>query len=258
MTDVAGSGPGWIEPDWPAPANVRAAISTRQGGVSAAPFNSQNLALHVGDDPAAVAQNRARLLQELQIPQGVQWLEQVHGCKMVGASADGRVRTADACITAARGLACAVMTADCLPLLICDSAGTQVAAVHAGWRGLAAGMVRRALEGFKAPAQQLLVYLGPAISQPRFEVGIEVLEAFYGTAADLDHLQAISAAFAPSPTHPLKYHADLYALARAELRAAGVTHIYGGQYCTYADSDLFYSYRRDTTTGRMASLIWLV
>lgn len=248
----------WIEPDWPVPGRVRAAITTRVSGASAAPYDSFNLARHVGDTPQDVENNRQQLMRELGIEQGVQWLEQVHGTRVVEASGDGRVITADGCFTCEPGLACAVLTADCLPVLLCDSSATRVAAVHAGWRGLAGGILRSVVEQFSAPAGEMLAYLGPAICQSHFEVGVELLEAFYDSAVNVQHLQAVSAAFAPSIDRPMKFHADLYSLARAELIALGLEQIYGGNYCTYADSRRFYSYRRDGQSGRMASLIWLI
>lgn len=248
----------YFHPQWPAPANVRAVVTTRRGGCSEGPFSSNNMALHVGDDPLRVAHNRARLCEQLGLTHQPQWLEQVHGINVVPALPDGQVRTADGCYTCDTGVACTVMTADCLPVLLCDRAGTQVAAVHAGWRGLAGGIVREALARFRAAPDTLLAYLGPAISQPYFEVGIDVLEGFYATAINPDHCEAVTRAFRPSLAAPMKYHADLFALARAELHALGVTQIFGGSDCSYADSDRFYSYRREAQTGRMVSAIWLV
>lgn len=247
-----------IYPDWPVPDNVRAVITTRQGGVSAGSYSSNNLALHVGDDPLSVAANRADLSRQLELSAEPQWLEQVHGIKVIEAQPDGLVRTADGCITKQLGLACVVMTADCLPILLCDRAGTQVAAVHAGWRSLAGGIVREALSQFSCSMDDVLVYLGPAISQSQFEVGIDVLEGFFETALSPDHCDAISAAFRPSLSKPMKYYADLYQLARAELNEMGVSQIFGGNFCTFEDEQRFYSYRRDGETGRMASAIWLV
>lgn len=249
--------PECVWPEWPVPANVKAVITTRLGGCSEAPYDSNNMALHVGDDPQRVMANRARLCDQLGLTLEPQWLEQVHGIKVVAAQADGLVRTADGCITRQPGLACTVMTADCLPLLLCDQAGTQVAAVHAGWRGLASGIVREALAQFACAPKEVLVYLGPAISQPHFEVGIDVLEGFYAAALTTAHCEAMTAAFRPSLSAPMKFHADLYALARAELQALGVTQIFGGDACSFANSQHFYSYRRDGQTGRMVSAIWL-
>lgn len=246
----------YLIPEWPAPSSVACCITTRNGGKSLGNYANNNLALHVGDQEAVVQQNRDALCKSLELNQTPQWLEQIHGVRVVEAKNDGRVRTADASFTREKGVACAVMTADCLPILVCNQQGTQVAAVHAGWRGLAKGVVSNALTEFKCPMTQIMAYLGPAISQPHFEVGIEVLEEFFQMARTAQHADAIGAAFKPS-SRPLHFHADIYALARAELQALGVTAIYGGNYCTYADAEHFYSYRRDKTTGRMASLIWL-
>ncbi|GAA5317377.1 MAG: purine nucleoside phosphorylase YfiH [Candidatus Pelagadaptatus aseana] len=246
----------YLMPDWPAPNNVKACITLRGDGASAKPYDGFNLATHVGDEESAVTQNREQLMAELGL-KSVQWLEQVHGTKLVEAKTDGLVRTADGAYSCNRGHVCAVLTADCLPVLLCDRQGSQVAAVHAGWRGLADGIVGRAVKSFKAPPEDVLVYLGPAISQPNFEVGIDVLEAFYGAAINEVHLQGVTRAFQPSKQSPMKYQADIYALARAELSALGVTSISGGDQCTFADADHYYSYRRDDITGRMASLIWL-
>lgn len=246
-----------IVPHWPAPANVRAFITTRQGGASQAPFDGFNLATHVEDDVEAVTMNRQRLLEKTGFP-AIQWLEQVHGSKVVEAQPDGRVRTADACYSSLIGVACAVLTADCLPLLLCDKTGTQVAAVHAGWRSLAGGVIRHTVEAFSCPADEILVYLGPAISQPHFEVGIEVLEAFFDAAKTTLQGEAISAAFTASKHKPMHFCADLYALARAELAVLGVANVYGGDECTVEAAELFYSYRRDGKTGRMASIISLI
>lgn len=253
MTDTA---PAFFRPQWPAPAGVGAAISLRTGGASAGPYAGNNLGLHVGDDPAAVAGNRDQLQRVLGLVREPQWLQQVHGVKVARARADGLVRTADACFTRETGLACAVLTADCLPILLCDREGRQVAAVHAGWRSLARGIVPRALASFAAPPGQLMAYLGPAISVRHFEVGVEVPEAFFQRARDATHAEAIAAALRPGD-RPLHFYADLYALARAALQAQGVTAIYGGDCCTYGEPERFFSYRRDGVTGRMASLIWL-
>jgi len=245
-----------ITPNWPAPANVRAFITTRRGGVSLPPYGSNNMGLHVGDTPALVEQNRAVLCEQLGLIKAPQWLEQIHGVKVVNAKSDGLVRTADGSFSNEIGQACLVMTADCLPILLCDEAGTEVAAIHCGWRSLAKGITARTLEKFSGAPKQILAYLGPAISQPHFEVGVDVLEAFFETARSPAHADAIAKAFIPAQ-RPLHFYADIYALARAELNALGVTQIYGGGACTYAQTDTFYSYRRDKVTGRMASLIWL-
>lgn len=234
-----------ILPDWPAPANVRACTTTRQGGVSAGPYASLNLGDHVGDDPAHVTENRARLRRELALPAEPLWLTQVHGI----AVAEGQGGCADASVAFAPGTVCTVMTADCLPLLLCDRAGTAVAAVHAGWRGLLAGVIEAAVARLRIPAAELLVWLGPAIGPQSFEVGEEVRTAFMAEDA------AAAAAFRPAPGG--RWLADLYALARLRLARCGITAVYGGGLCTFSDAARFYSYRRDGVTGRMASLIWL-
>ncbi|MNZ63515.1 Laccase domain protein YfiH [compost metagenome] len=237
----------WLTPDWPAPANVRACVTTREGGVSQAPFDSLNLGDHVEDDPLAVAENRRRLTAAL----GCQpaWLRQVHG--IVVAEADPAVvAEADASWSATPGIAAAVLTADCLPALFCDRAGTRVAAAHAGWRGLAGGVLEATLDALALPADQVLVWLGPAIGPQAFEVGPEVREAFLAT-----HPQA-AVAFQPS-SNAGRYMADIYQLARIRLAACGVEAVYGGGFCTYSDTGRFYSYRRSARTGRFASLVWL-
>lgn len=245
-----------ITPNWPAPANIRSAITCRDGGVSQDVYNSWNMGAHVNDDPVAVETNRKKLIEQLNLQKPPQWLEQVHGNKVIEAQADGRVRTADACFAQEKGLACVVMTADCLPVLLCDTQGTQVAAVHCGWRSLAQSILQNTLNQFAQPSQ-VMAYLGPAISKQHFEVGIDVLEAFFQSSKSTAHTDQIAAAFSPGK-RPLHFYADIYALARAELQALGVAHIFGGDYCTFAQKDKFYSYRRDGVTGRMASLIWLL
>jgi len=245
-----------IIPAWPAAPQVRSCISTRLGGHSLAPYDSNNMGLHVGDDALAVQQNRQQLCAALNLQKSPQWLEQIHGVKVINAKSDGLVRTADGSYSNEVGQACAVMTADCLPILLCDQQGTQVAAIHCGWRGLAKGITARALDKFTCSAKDILVYLGPAISQQYFEVGIDVLDAFFKSARNLKHSDSIAASFKPA-SRPLHFYADIYALARAELNALGVTQIYGGNSCTYADDEHFYSYRRDKVTGRMLSLVWI-
>ncbi|UTA48847.1 peptidoglycan editing factor PgeF [Simiduia sp. 21SJ11W-1] len=243
-----------VTPDWPLPENVGAAITTRAGGVSSGPYAGANMALHVDDEPANVAANRAQLMQQLGL-EHIQWLEQIHGTDVIDAEVDGLTRTADGCLTDRPGLACAVLTADCLPILLCERNGAQVGALHAGWRGLAKGIVARAVTRFDAPARQLMAYLGPAIGPSQFEVGVEVLEAFFELANTQASADAVAAAFTPAQK-PLKFHADLYQLATLALKQAGVHAVYGGNYCTASDPERFYSYRRAAVTGRMASLIW--
>lgn len=236
----------WLLPGWPAPTNVRACVTTRAGGVSQAPFDGLNLGDHVGDDPAAVAANRARLVEALGCRPA--WLQQVHSPDAV--EADPRqVPTADASWTATPGTACAVLTADCLPALFCDRAGTRVAAAHAGWRGLAGGVLENTVAALGGEPDELLVWLGPAIGPQSFEVGAEVREAFVAQHAEAER------AFVPS-ANAGKYLADLYSLARIRLAAIGVTAVHGGGLDTFSDPR-FFSYRRAARTGRFASLVWL-
>lgn len=246
-----------IAPDWPAPANVHAVVSTRAGGVSLPPWDSLNLGQHVGDDPGHVQQNRARLLAALQViapAQAPQWLNQVHGITVVEAEADAARREAhlpdaDAVTTTQSQLPCVVMTADCLPVFFCDRRGTRVAVAHAGWRGLCDGVLEATLQQFPDPAD-VLAWLGPAIGPDAFEVGPEVRTAFLARQPEA------TACFRPSPNAG-RYLADIYGLARLRLQAAGVTAIFGGGFCTVRDKERFFSYRRDGRTGRMAALIWL-
>lgn len=237
---------GLLFPDWPAPASVRACVTTRAGGVSQAPYAGLNLGAHVGDDPLSVIQNRLRLTAHFGILPA--WLSQVHGVRVVEAD-PSRVLEADASWTSTPGIACTAMTADCLPALFCNQAGTRVAAAHVGWRGLAAGMLEATVRSFDGPPEQVMVWLGPAIGPQRFEVGAEVREAFVAT-----HPQAADA-FVPV-AEPGKFMADIYALARIRLAAVGVTAVYGGGLCTVKD-ERFFSYRRGSPTGRFASLVWL-
>ncbi len=235
-----------LTPDWPAPASVRACVTTRQGGVSLPPFDTFNLGDHVGDDPAAVAQNRLRLSGEFDIQPA--WLKQVHGLAVADAD-PSRVVEADASWTNRPGIACTVMTADCLPVLFCDQAGTQVAAAHAGWRGLAGGVLEATLDRLNVPPAQVLVWLGPAIGPQAFEVGLEVRDAF--TAVHPEAARAFV-----DGERPGKLMAEIYALARIRLAARGVTAVYGGGLCTVSD-ERFFSYRRTPQGGRFASLVWL-
>jgi YfiH family protein len=238
-----------IIPDWPAPARVRAVCTTRDGGVSVAPYASLNLGDHVGDDPVAVSENRSRLRRELRLEEDPCWLSQVHGtCTVDAATVAGRCE-ADASFAIEPGRVCAVLTADCLPVLFCDRAGTRVAAAHAGWRGLAGGVLEEAVARLDVPPGELLAWLGPAIGPDAFEVGAEVREAF------VTHEAAAAEAFRPSPGG--RWMADLYALARLRLARVGLTAVYGGNLCTWSDPRRFYSYRRDGRTGRQASLVWL-
>lgn len=240
----------WLRPDWQAPAVVRALSTTRAGGVSRGGYASLNLAEHVGDQPAAVQQNRALLRTRAELPAEPMWLNQVHGTTVC--TLDKSLACppeADAAVSVQAGLVCAVMTADCLPILLCDRAGTVVAAVHAGWRGLAAGVVEAAVAQMARPSSQLMAWIGPAIGPEHFEVGGEVRDGFCDANA-----QAASA-FQPSPAG--RWLADLPALARQRLAGLGLWRVSGGGFCTYSDAGRFFSYRREGMTGRMATLIWL-
>lgn len=236
-----------IVPDWPAPPNVRALQTTRRGGVSTAPYDSLNLGAHVGDNPLTVARNR-ELLNHL-LPSEPVWLEQVHGTLVAAADAAGCQLQADACIARHRGSVCVVMTADCLPVLLCDAQGTVVGAAHAGWRGLCDGVIEATVRAMEVAPQNLMAWLGPAISQEAFEVGSEVRAAFVAAQP-----QAVSAFI---PGQPGKWFADIHALARLRLNALGITQIYGGDHCTHREREKFFSYRRDGVTGRMGTFIWL-
>jgi len=241
--------PEWIVPPWPAPPGIRALVTTRAGGVSAAPYLGLNLGFATGDDPRSVQENRARLAALL--PQEPRWLKQVHGARVVEAEAVHDRPEADASIARTAGTVCAVLVADCLPVLFADRAARTVAAAHAGWRGLAAGVIDNtvaamAREGVDAP--DVIAYIGPGIGPRAFEVGDEVRAAYMSRDA------GNAAAF--SPRSPGKWLADLPALARRALERCGVREIHGGDLCTYSDPRRFYSYRRDGETGRMAALIW--
>jgi hypothetical protein len=240
----------WINPKWPAPDWVQAAVTTRQGGVSLGNYSSLNLGDHVGDDPHAVATNRALLAAALNLPSDPLWLQQVHGCDTVYAGQAEAGCIADAVVAKEPGLVCAVLTADCLPVLLCDKQRKRVGAIHGGWRGLLNGVLESALTALDTPNADVLAWLGPAIGPKTFEVGTEVREAF------LQQNSQLSPAFSPSPQG--RWMADLYAIARYKLAAQGVKFIGGGELCTASDPERFFSYRRDGITGRMASLIWCV
>ncbi len=238
-----------IVPDWPAPKNVLAYCTTRVGGVSEGPYASLNLADHVGDSSRNVATNRLRLRSAAALPDEPSWLVQVHGRQCVDI---GQVRAgteADACVARRPNAVCAVLTADCLPLLFSDTRGTVVAAAHAGWRGLASGVIESTIVSMRIPSDQLLVWLGPAIGPEAFEVGDDVYRAFVtGDPGAASAFKSRSAC---------KWLCDIYELARRRLNRLGVCHVYGGGECTVSDPGRFYSFRRDGASGRMASLIWL-
>lgn len=242
-----------IIPDWPAPANVRAFFTTRSGGVSRGPYASLNLGAHVGDEPHSVAENRRRVGTLL--PAAPVWLNQVHGVNVVRAESllgsTATVVPADASVTAQHAVPCAVIVADCLPVLFSTKDGSQVGAAHAGWRGLLNGVLERTVEALGNDPADVIAWLGPAIGPNAFEVGAEVLAAFVSAEAN------DASAFRATSERRDKFLADIYALARARLRRAGIREIYGGGFCTVSDFARFFSYRRDATTGRMAGLIWI-
>ncbi|SNY46578.1 conserved hypothetical protein [Arsukibacterium tuosuense] len=249
MTASVLATPELLTPAWPAPVNVKAVSSTRPGGCSVGPFHSLNLGNHVGDDPAAVSYNRKLFQAIAKMPGQPGWLNQTHSTRCVTLSSGvTKAVNADASFSQQPGLVCTVMTADCLPLLICNQAGTEVAAVHAGWRGLCDGVIENTLKLFSHPAN-CLAWLGPAISQAAFEVGAEVRAAF------MQQDPAAGRAFVAGEQG--KWQADLYLLARQRLARCGVTAVYGGEHCTYQQARDFFSYRRDGQTGRMATAIWL-
>lgn len=236
----------WIVPDWPAARRVRALVTTRAGGASAGPFATLNLSLRVGDDAARVTRNRAVLRACL--PGEPAWIRQVHGATVVDPERATPETEADAAVTRRAGAVCAVMTADCLPVFLSDGAGSVVGIAHAGWRGLAAGVIEATVRAMAAPPGDLIAYIGPGIGARRYEVGDDVRRVFVATDPD--------AAGCFAGRGDGKHLADLHALARRRLAAVGVDRVYGGGFCT-ASEDRFFSFRRDRATGRMASLIWL-
>ena len=239
-----------IIPDWPAPAAIRAACSTREGGVSVGAYAGLNLGKSSGDDGAAVDDNRRRLFADLGLPGSPEWLRQVHGTRVVAVPCLPAEPDADAGYTTMPGIVCAVQAADCLPVLFCDQDATVVAAAHAGWRGLCAGVLENTAAALPVAPAKLLAWLGPAIGPEAFEVGDEVRTAF--VAVD----PAAAACFRPGADAG-KHYGDLFALARQRLARAGVTAVYGGGISTHADPERFYSFRRDGVCGRMAALIWI-
>ena len=246
----APAGSRFIEATWPTPGGVRAGVTTRIGGHSRPPFDGFNLATHVGDEAQAVAANRAELAEMLALPESPRWLNQTHGTTVVGPQVPMDRPEGDAAYTNRPGEVLAVLTADCLSVTLASHDGSEVAVAHAGWRGLAAGVIERTVDRFSVAGDELMAWLGPAIGPAHFEVGEEVREAF------MREYPADASAFRGA-AEAGKYHADLFALARSRLRRQGITRVYGGDRDTYALSDLFYSYRRDQgETGRMATLIW--
>jgi len=253
----------YIKPEWSAPDNVQAFSTTRIGGASLAPYAGFNIAEHVGDEQQKVDENRELLVSDLGLAKPPFWLEQVHGVDLVDVDLDFKYDSpnkssvfakADASASVTPHNICAIMTADCLPVLFCNKQGTWVAAVHAGWRGLASGILEKAVEVYKGSSSDIIVWLGPAISQHHFEVGEEVRQIF------LENSLSNSVAFVKSNSEiaeeKVKYRCDLYQISRMILGNYGI-EVFGGEFCTFSDPDQFYSYRRDGETGRMASLIWI-
>lgn len=238
----------WIRADWPAPPWICAGTTTRQGGASLPPYACLNLSDRVGDVAETVAANRSYLIERLRLPSLPKWPRQIHGATVIE-SGGRQSPQADGTYTSSKGPVCTVLTADCLPILLCNRAGTEVAALHAGWRGLAQGIIASGLARMTAPADQILVWLGPAIGAKHYEVDVRVRNAI------MTRLTGCSTAFVP--TRPGHWSADLFTIARRALSEHGVYQIYGGQHCTYSEVASFFSHRRDGPTGRMASLIWM-
>ena len=245
-----------LTPQWPAPANIQAAFTLRGGGVSAPPFGALNVAAHVGDDLEAVKENRRRIRAGLRLPAEPAWMEQVHGVQVLdldvdqtpAAAANPGIPTADAAVTRRAGRVCVVQVADCLPVLFAARDGSAVAAAHAGWRGLAAGVLEATVARLSVDPARLLAWVGPGIGVAHFEVGEDVRNAFLARDG------AAASAFRGNARG--RWQCDLVALARARLVALGITALFGGEWCTYADAAHFFSYRRDGRCGRMAALIW--
>ena len=241
-----------IKPDWPAPFHIHALMTTRDGGVSQAPYHSLNLGDHVGDNTEHVALNRQRLCQELQLPSEPVWLNQTHSTDVTIIENNQYCdRQSDAAYTSEKNRICTVLTADCLPLLVTNRKGSEVAAIHAGWRGLANGVIEVTLSEFQSPPEEIMVWLGAAIGSEAFEVGDEVVTIFASENREAEQ------AFTPSKSDRRKWFADIYHLARLRLEKMGINAIYGGGLSTYSDDKRFYSYRRDGITGRMATMIWI-
>jgi YfiH family protein len=235
----------FIVPDWPAPANVKAIQTTRNGGFSVAPYHSLNLAEHVQDDALSVTKNRQLLSQY--VPSEPVWLNQVHGIEVIDAATSLCLQDADASFSKNENVVCVTMTADCLPVLLCSQKGTAVAAIHAGWRSLCDGVIEATIKSLGVQSSDLMAWLGPAIGPDAFEVGHEVRLAFMAKDGQAEQ------AFSPVGD---KWHGDLYLIARQRLNNQGITKIYGGGECTYLKSDQYFSFRRDGITGRMATMIW--
>jgi polyphenol oxidase len=239
----------WLTADWPVPAGVVAGTTLRIGGASEGLYASLNLGAHVGDDPDAVRTNRRRFVEACRLPREPPWLRQVHGTRVMAAHSAAPAQPADAIVANRPGAVCAVLTADCLPVVFASSSGTEIAVAHAGWRGLSAGVLEATVAALAAPPRELLAWLGPAISQAAFEVGDEVREVFVQTDPD--------AAVHFRRNDRARWQADLYGLARFRLERCGVTRVFGGDRCTFGEPDAFFSYRRDGQCGRMATFAYL-
>ncbi len=254
-----------INPDWPAPKNVKAWSTYRNGGYSETPFNQMNLAHHVSDDKNTVNRNRQLLRESLALPAEPCWLKQTHSIDVVKATSQTGHYQADGSFTSQSGVVCIVMTADCLPILLCNKKGSVVAAVHAGWRGLLNGIIGVAVKKLETPADQILAWLGPAIGPQSFEVRDDLREAFVKNDCKAKNAFSLRSSIElttesigrPKDKSDGFWLADIYQLAELQLQRLGIEHIYGKKWCTYKERALFYSYRRDGVTGRMASLIWL-
>lgn len=240
----------FITPNWPAPSNIRAVFTTRLGGTSRAPYDSLNLGDHVGDIPKTVVQNRCLLSDALSLPNEPCWITQVHGTHIVNTQDWQKNDEADACSSTTPSAVCAVMTADCLPILLCNKAGDYVAAIHAGWRGLADGIIEATIAKSPCDPSEIMAWLGPAIGPQSFEAGNDVRDIF------LSQSPTDISGFTPLNEH--KWLVDMYHIARHRLAAVGVLQVYGEPNCTMLDPKRFFSFRRDGTTGRMAALIWIL
>ena len=246
MTDIQ-----LLSPNWPAPAAVKTVVSTRKGGVSDEAFDSLNVAFHVDDDESAVQRNREIVARSQSGALQWQWLRQVHGTEVHTVAAATSEIEGDALTTSTAGVVCCVMTADCLPVLLCNKAGDEVAVAHGGWRGLSAGILANTLAAMGSEPDSLMAWLGPAIGPCHFEVGAEVRDAFLQQTGS----SLVNAQFTPGSDG--KFLADLYDIARAQLQESGVTQVYGGDFCTYCDAEQFSSYRRDKHCGRMLTAIYI-
>tara|TARA_B100000686_G_scaffold352622_1_gene455277 strand:+ start:2042 stop:2779 length:738 start_codon:yes stop_codon:yes gene_type:complete len=240
----------WITPNWPAPANIQALFTTRIGGISQGPYESFNLGAHVGDKISAVNHNRSKLFESL--PSEPKWLNQIHGSKPIWVDKHTNSFKGDAALSKTKNIVCAVLTADCLPIFLCDETGTVVGIAHAGWRGLISGVIEKTIAEMRKECSYIIAYLGPAIGPNYFEIGEEVRNSF------IKQDKISTSAFIPrSGSNKRKWLANIFLLAHQRLIKAGVTKIYSHEECTYSNSDKFFSYRRDGNTGRMAGLIWL-